>query len=80
VLYDTIAVVDDPRPRALPAPKVPLDEIVVEDDENDSNESFSASEAGGNVAPIGGLDSAGEEDEDEEDEEEETEGEPMDLS
>jgi hypothetical protein len=73
VLHDTIAVVDDPRPRALLAPKVLLDEIVVEDDGNDSNESFS--EAGGNLAPIGGLDSAGEEDE-----EEETEGEPMDLS
>jgi hypothetical protein len=73
VLHNTIAVMDDPRTRALLPPKVLLDEIVVEDDGNDSNESFS--EAGGNVAPIGGLDSAGEEDE-----EEETEGEPMDLS
>lgn len=41
---------------------------------NDSSESFSASEAGGDVAEAGGLDSADEEDE------EDMEGEVMDLS
>ena len=41
---------------------------------NDSSESFSASEAGGDVAETGGIDSAGEEDE------EDMEGEVMDLS
>lgn len=40
---------------------------------NDSSESFTASEAGGDVAETGGVDSAGEEDED-------AEGEAMDLS
>ena len=40
---------------------------------NGSSESFSASEADGDVAETGGLDSAGEEDED-------VEGEAMDLS
>ena len=41
---------------------------------NDSSESFTASEAGGDVAETGGLDSAGEEDD------ENTEGGVMDLS
>jgi hypothetical protein len=49
-----------------------------EDDGNDWNQSFSASETGGDVSGTGGLDSAGEEEEEEE--EEGTEGEPMDLS
>ena len=46
-------------------------EWVGHEEANDSNASFSASEAGGDVAETGGLDNAGEE---------ETEGEPMDLS
>jgi hypothetical protein len=48
-------------------------ERVGEEEGNGSNDSFSASETGGDVAETGGVDSAGEE-------EEETEGEPMDLS
>jgi hypothetical protein len=40
---------------------------------NDSSESFSASEAGGDAGETGAIDSAGEEDED-------AEGEAMDLS
>ena len=47
---------------------------VSEDEGNDSNGSFSASDAGGDVAETGGLDSAGEE------AEEDSEGEAMDLS
>lgn len=46
---------------------------VSEDEGNDSNGSFSASDAGGDAAETGGVDSAGEEDE-------ETEGEVMVLS
>jgi hypothetical protein len=46
---------------------------VSENEGTDSNGSFSASDAGGNTAETGGLDSAGEE-------EEEMEGEVMDLS
>ena len=65
MVYDTIAVEDDPEPGLLPSVKVG------EEEGNDSNESFSASETGGDVVETGGLDSAGEE---------ETEGESMDLS
>ena len=76
MVYDTIAVEDSPK--LLPAMKVgdggddSISSKRVGDEEgNESNEFFSASEAGGNDAETGGLDSAGEE---------ETEGESMDLS
>ena len=70
-------------PRLEPAAKVGDGEgndsfALDRDDEgaegNDSSESFSASEAGGDVAETGGLDSAGEEDE------EDADAEVMDLS
>jgi hypothetical protein len=76
VIYDTIVVEDEPAPEVLPAMKVSEEgetSIVVEEEGNDSNGSFSASETGGDVVETGGLDSAGEEDE-------EIEGEPMDVS
>lgn len=66
MIHDSITV--EPPPTLLPALNV-----VGEEEGIDSNDSFSASEAGGDVAETGVLDSAGEE-------EEETEGEPMDLS
>ena len=70
MIHDTITVVDPPKPR----PDDSISSEKVGDGEgNDSTESFSASEAGGDDAEIGGLDSAGEE-------EDETEGEWMDLS
>ena len=64
MVYDTITVEEEPR-AVLPPPP--------EDEGNDSNASFSASETGGEGMQTGGLDSAGEEDQ-------KTEGEPMDLS
>ena len=85
MIHDSIAVEDSRK--LLPAVKLGAEgddqgddsislERVADEEGNDSNESFSASEAGGDVAATGGLDSAGEEEE----EEDETEGEPMDLS
>jgi hypothetical protein len=77
VFYDTIVV--EASPGLEPAAKVgggdgddsfTLDK---DDEGNDSSQSFSASEAGGDVAETGGVDSAGEEDEG-------AEGESMDLS
>ena len=78
MIHDSIAVEDSPK--LLPAVKLGAEgddsislERVADEEGNDSNESFSASEAGGDDAEIGGLDSAGEE-------EDGTEGELMDLS
>ena len=76
MIYDTIAVEDEPAPEVLLAMKVSEEgetSNVAEEEANDSNGSFSASETGGDVTATGGLDSAGEE-------EEEPEGEPMDVS
>ena len=70
MIHDTIVVEDSPKRR----PDDSISSERVHDEQgNDPTESFSASEAGGDDAEIGGLDSAGEE-------EEETEGELMDLS
>jgi len=81
VFYYTIVVEDSPRlePAAKVAEREGSDSFALDrGDEvgegNDSSEWFSASEASGDVAESGGLDSAGEKDE------EDTEGEVMDLS
>jgi hypothetical protein len=77
VVHDTITVEDSPK--LLPAVKVGeggddsiSSERIGDEEGNDSNECFSASEVGGDDAETGGVDSAGEE--------EEIEGEPMDIS
>jgi hypothetical protein len=68
VVYDTIIVEDLPPAVLLPAAKVVNGDASekVDEERNDSNESFSASETDGEVAETGGLDSAGEEEETEE--------------
>jgi hypothetical protein len=74
VVHDTITVEDDPASKLLPSVKVNDDTTnLFEDEGNGSNDSFSASETGGEGVEIGGLDSAGED-------EDKREGEPMDWS
>jgi hypothetical protein len=79
VFHDTIVVERSPSLEAAAMMGEERNESFILDrgDEsvegNDSSESFSASEAGGDVAEIAGVESAGEEDED-------AEGEIMDLS
>jgi hypothetical protein len=70
VVYDTIAVEDDPLPSVTTNDNTA---ILPEDEGNTTNNSFSASETGGEAAEVGGLDSAGED-------EDKTEGEPMDWA
>ena len=71
MIHDTIAVEDSPKRR--PDDSISSERVRKQGNDPTESESFSASEAGGDDAEIGGLDSAGEE-------EDETEGELMDLS